>query len=125
MENMYLYVRYSFSVRQSEQIDAWKSCIQIKYRISMRLSALNTAFPCVCKMPNTCNGIASSVQRVKIHICESTQPTEKDCCILSQSDTRHKLIFYGYLAKYVVISNPFLRLNRKVYRIKGPQRRNT
>ena len=77
MENMYLYVRYSFSVRQSEQIDAWKSCIQIKYRISMRLSALNTAFPCVCKMPNTCNGIASSVQRVKIHIWESTQPTEK------------------------------------------------
>ena len=61
----------------SEQIDAWKSCIQIKYRISMRLSALNTAFPCVCKMPNTCNGIASSVQRVKIHIWESTQPTEK------------------------------------------------
>jgi hypothetical protein len=34
-------------VRQSEQIDAWKSCIQIKYRISMRLSALNTAFPCM------------------------------------------------------------------------------
>ena len=75
--NMYLYVRYSFSVRQSEQIDAWKSCIQIKYRISMRLSALNTAFPCVCKMPNTCNGIASSVQWVKIHVWESTQPTEK------------------------------------------------
>ena len=77
MESMYLYVRYSFSVRQSEQIDTWKSCIRVKYRISIRLSALNTAFPCMYMMHNTCNGIASSVQWVKIHIWESTQPTEK------------------------------------------------
>ena len=70
-----LFCKYYYQL--SLNIDAWKSCIQIKYRISMRLSALNTAFPCVCKMPNTCNGIASSVQRVKIHIWESTQPTEK------------------------------------------------
>ena len=64
---MYLYVRYSFSLHQSEQIEARKSCICVKYRFSVHLFALNTDVPNMYIMLDTYNGIGISVHRVKIN----------------------------------------------------------